>query len=431
MSAEEERSIIKKNIWHLAKLTEAKLQTEARFRQFLGNIRASHLNASYKLGGAANDALLNRMSSYIQALGRIERTWRITPDQTVRLHPDVYGDFERFCTGDDFQYIVSERWSLFSSNTQRVFEHVRQTKPERFRARYFEVDEGLPAQNRHCEAAVAKLLERLAELRRGADDAEARYKWQTLRRAVLQHDFQNECFQGYHCTYQYPHLKAGSLYLDSQSALHPPERSSSDLRRWHLSGAYNKIADNQTIRRHFELRGYELGFNDFGGYFFVPYCHQAILLGAIGEEAVSAVLRKERLILEELPDALFELADVKLSGVPWYIDCKNYSASTIEDIGLPIDDPSRRTPLNEQSFKENALRKREELEPAAKLIYLNLFGDERPLRYFDSDFVNEVRSLEDASFVIVQGVLNRTDPNAYTDAFNTFLMDTKKLLEDL
>ena len=120
-------------------------------------------------------------------------------------------------------------------------------------------------------------------------------------------------------------------------------------------------ADKQTIRRYFELQSYELGFNDFGGNFFVPYCHQAILLGAIGEEAISALLKKEKLPEDRLLDSLFELADIKLSGVPWYIDCKNYSAATLEDIALPLDDPSRRTPLNEASFRENALYKRAQL----------------------------------------------------------------------
>ena len=427
LSAEDERQTIKKNIWYLAKLTEAKSQTEERFKQFLGNIRTQDLNSFYK---TTNDALLNRVASYIQALGRAERTWSKTPDQTVRLHPDVYRDFERFCTDEDFQYIVGERWALFSSNTQRIFEHIRRMKPEYFKKAYFGVDEGLRAQDQRCRDAVARLLGRIDALRRGAPDAEVRREWQALRRAILQHEFQSNILKEYHCVYHYPYLENGSLYLDAQYALYPPGRSNSDLRKWQLGSAYTKVADNQTLRRHFELRGYELGFNDFGGNFFVPYCYQALLLGAIGEEAVAAVLGKEKLRLEELSDALFELADLKLSGAPWYIDCKNYSAVTLEDIALPADDPSKRTPLNEQSFKENALRKRERLGSDAKLIYLNLFGDERPLRYFDGDFANEVRTLEQASFVVVQGVLSRTDPNTYTDAFHTFLRDARKLLED-
>ena len=435
MSFEEEREVIKKNIWYSAKLTEAKLQTEAKFRKTLGNIREEDLNAAYHKGTTSNDALLNRVSSYIQALGRIERTWTPTPNQSVRLHPEVYRDLERFCTDEDFQYIVNRREALFSSNTKRVLEQIRQAKPGRFKKRYFKIDEGLPAQNQRCKEAVRVLLERLAALRSGADDDAARQDWKRLRRAVLQHDFQNEILKSYHCVYHYPHWEDGTLYLDNRNALHPPERSSSDLRRWFLNGAYSRIlshapsddeADKQTIRRYFELQSYELSFNDFGGNFFVPYCHQAILLGAIGEEAISALLKKEKLPEDRLPDSLFELADIKLSGVPWYIDCKNYSAATLEDIALPLDDPSRRTPLNEASFKENALYKRAHLGADAKLIYLNLFGDERPLRYFGGDFTTEVKTLREASFVVVQGVLDHAN---YTKAFNTFLSDMRNSLE--
>ena len=392
----------------------------------------------YHRGAASNDALLNKISSYIQALGRVERTWTQTPDQHVRLHPDVYHDFERFCTQDDFQHVISGREALFSSNTRRVLEHISKEKRERFKGRYFEIDEGLSVQNQRCKEAIQHLLKRIDALRSGADDAEARREWQRLRRAVLQHDFQNKILEDYHCVYRYPHWDNSTLYLDRQDALHPPERGSSDLRRWSLNSAYSRIlssqtsesgADRQTIRRYFELQGYELGFNDFGNRFFVPYCYQAILLGAIGEEAISALLKRERLPFEELPDSLFELADLKFSGVPWYIDCKNYSATTLEDITLPMDDPSRRTPISEQNFKEKALSKLAKLEPDAKLIYLNLFGDERPLRYFDSNFTTEVRTLQEASFVVVQGVLRRDAPELYTEAFNLFLADTRILLE--
>ena len=42
------------------------------------------------------------------------------------------------------------------------------------------------------------------------------------------------------------------------------------------------------------------------------------------------MLHDEEIKLEETTDALFEVADTKIFGRPYYIDCKYYSELTLE-----------------------------------------------------------------------------------------------------
>jgi hypothetical protein len=184
------------------------------------------------------------------------------------------------------------------------------------------------------------------------------------------------------------------------------------------------------IRDHFLDHGYDLQFDHPGFHFFTPYCLQAILTGAIGEEAISALLIKEGIPIELLPDTLFEITDLCITGHPWFIDCKYYSDKTLDRFSLPVDDPFWHSSLNEASFKEHAKAKLERIiqhaGPESKLIYINLVsGQERPLGYYDRAF-HPVTDFDAAAIIVVQGALDRQMPNCFQTAFTIFLADLKK-----
>src|SRR5258708_3608523 len=99
----------------------------------------------------------------------------------------------------------------------------------------------------------------------------------------------------------------------------PLEISILDSRIISFDAVYATIAENLIISEYFLDQGYDLQFDHPESHFFTPYCLQAILAGAIGEEAITALLDKEGIPVEALPDALFEVIDMQIVGKPWFI----------------------------------------------------------------------------------------------------------------
>ena len=172
------------------------------------------------------------------------------------------------------------------------------------------------------------------------------------------------------------YYQKGLLYLTPQNEIIPARLAQYDTYHWHMDAVYAIVKENQVIRDYFLEHDYKLEFPPLGWQFLTPYCYQAILTGAIGEEAITALLRDEGIALEELPDVLFELVDQKICGFPYYIDSKFYNEQTLNCFPLPADDPMRHPKLNEEHFAESAQRKVRRLEAyhgtPVKLIYINV-----------------------------------------------------------
>lgn len=420
----------KENIWYQAKLFAAHLISRRQFKQALATLtHPNEWNVRYQQGPTATDCLLNQVAIFIQALGRVEREWAATPDQVALLSPDVFRVFQAFA-GPDFEPIREERAPFTSSNLQAVLEAVaaRSTAYEREARR--KRDERLRVANGQCREAVWRLVSRLETLRRAGIDPEARHDWEALRRAVLQHDFHAEVVGRHHCATTTPYLSRGRLNLTPELDILPIHVQPPQSRVLHLNALYGVIADNVVVRDHFLDQGLDLRFDHPGMEFFTPYCLQAILAGAIGEEAIAALLRHEGVPVEPLPDELFEIADMKIAGLPWFIDSKNYSELTLDRFSLPVDDPLWHPTLNESTFtahaREKLARIAQHVGPESKLIYINLISSQpRPLGYYTGEFT-EVMSFAEAQVVIVQGALKREEPNCYHDAFATFLADVRR-----
>ena len=430
---EEKMALLKENIWYQAKLYTGRVITEQRFLQVLSTLNDPwEWNRRYQQDTNTRvDALFNHMSTFMQALGRVERVWEPMSDQTVLLSRDVYHHFQRFCA-PEFEQTRQERELIISNNLQQIFQRVSESLPRLERAVRRAKDARLAALDEQCRQAVRQLLNRLEGLRRGSGDGEARQAWSRLRQAALRHDFRDPLLHEYSCVAESSYYHNGLLYLTPQNEIIPAHLAQPDTYHWCLDDLYARIRDNRVIRDHFQARGYRLAFSPSEQRFFTPYSYQSILAGAIGEEAIAALLEKEEIALEEMPDALFEVADLKVRGLPWYIDSKNYNERTLERFSVPPDDPAWHPKLNDEHFQASARRKVALLQThhdaPVKLIYLNLVsGQPRSLGYYDGDFVQV--DFDAASIIIIPGALQRRAPNAYQQAFEHFLHDCRSVVQ--
>ena len=425
---DEQLAALKQNIWYQAKLYTSKVITAQRFRDVLSTLNASsEWNRRYLFDRTtAADALFNHMATFMQALGRVERVWTQMPDQTVLLSRDVYHRFQSFCS-PEYEELRVEREPIISNNLQQVFAQISASLPHVERAVQRSKDARLEAKNERCKSSIQRLLARLEGLRQGSGDHTARRHWQHLRQAALKHQFEDALLHEYECTAASSYYMNGVLYLTPQNEIVPARLAQPDTYHWRMNAIYNVIERNAVVREYFLQHGYKLAFGHMSQQFFTPYCYQAILTGAIGEEAITALLMYEDIHFEELADTLFEIADLKIQGRPYYFDCKNYSDLTMERFAIPMGDPAWHPKLNDEHFQQSACVKVEKISShhgtAGKLIYLNLVtSQDRPLSYYDRDF-HQVNTFAEASIVVVQGALQRYAPNAYYQAFEYFLHD--------
>ncbi len=422
----------KENIWYQAKLFYAKLTSQARFLQVLSTInRPEKWNGDYAQGSTARDCLYNKLAIFIQALGRVERVWHETPAQVALFSPDVFQAFQAF-VGEEHESVREGLAPYLSTNIQSILDDIATQTSQFEREARRRRDTRLRASNHRSQEAIQELVRRLETVRSQGKDLEARHDWEALRQAVLRHDFHAEIVHRYHCVTSSPYFSRGTVNITQECDLLPLDLHISGSRVVNFNLMYKTIAENPVICEYFLEHGYDLQFDHSASSFFTPYCLQAILAGAIGEEAITALLAQEALFVEPLPDALFECADLQVKDTFWFIDCKNYSDHTLERFPLPLDDPLWHPSLNVPHFVQHAKAKLERIRREAglesKLIYINLVsGQERLLRYYNHDF-QEVLSFEDAVIIVVQGALDGLTPSCYQAAFITFLADIKKAL---
>ncbi len=435
-SSQQISTAIKKNIWYHAKLFEAKVISADRFFGVLENLRNDRSNTEYRTGRNIElqaDSLKNRIATYIQALGRIERVWAPMPTQTVFLAEDVFDDFTRFVQDDVFAYLHQSRRGRLSGNLARMMDVIEEMAIARAKTARRHMDERLAEQDKKCHDYVHELLQRLHAFRQGNGQVEAKRDWLTLRQVALEHDFANPLLAHYAAVFKTPYLEDGVLYMDNEKRIYPRDKRTEDTAPWRLNSIYNAILKNPLLSDAFRTQGFELAFDGVNGQFFVPYFYQAILVGAVGEAAVRTLLKYQLIeTTEHLPDKVFELADLKIPQAPWYIDCKNYSERTMSQFHYSQEDPAYRPELNERNFINKTKAKFEQIctyhhdqANECKLIFLNVVSiDDRPKLYFDTNF-NEVEDFARAQIIVVQGCVQNTDPRLYTAAFEQFISDLK------
>lgn len=432
LDEDEKVTMRKQNLWYLGKLYSANLIQQREFRQMLHSLHhSSSWNNAYHNGRyTRQDAHLNAMAAFKQALGRIERIWDKMPAQRVFMSSEVYQHFQRFCS-PAFDGLRTDRDAFISGNLRQILQQVSDTLPrEQKMARYFK-DARLPEKNYRNKEALDRLLARLEKIRQGIDDPEARDHWHLIRQSVLKQDFRHPILQQYECVAESPHYQEGTLLLTPDGEILPPHLIQPDTYSWNMDKVYRVVTSNQVVRDYFKERNYPFQFPPSGRQFLTPNSFQALLKGAIGEEAIYALLREEGIATESLPDPLIEVADLKICGHPYYIDCKYYTDFTLRRFSLPENDPDWHHKLNDEAFRESAKKKVERLQAyhqgAVKLIYINLVStDGHHLRLFDLDFQDV--SFSAATIIVVPGTLQQRRLNSYQPVFELFLRHLHQLL---
>ena len=430
---DEKIALLKENIWYQAKLYAGRVINESQFIQVLSTLNDPWAwNGDYQHNPSTrDDALLNHIATFIQALGRFERVWEEMPDQHILLSREVHQHFQRYCSLE-FEYLRQKRAPLISENLRQLLHLVGEEQSNLEVVLRQAKDSRLVSKNERCRQAIQQLLTRLDGFRAGNGDQEARVYWGQLRQAALKHAFHDPLLQTYQCLAESAYYQQGLLYLTPQDEIIPARLAQYDTYHWHMNAIYSVAKENQVIREHFLDRGYALAFPPLGRQFLTPYCYQAILTGAIGEEAITALLQDEGVVLEDLPDPLFEVVDQKIASVPYYIDSKFYNEHTLNRFPLAADDPMRHPKLNEDHFAESAQRKVRILEAyhgtPVKLIYINLSSHQpRPRNYYNRDFIR-VQTFEEAAIIVIQGAVRRLKPNVYQQGFEHFLHDLHAML---
>lgn len=339
--------------------------------------------------------------------------------------------FQRFLS-PEFDGIRETRERMISYNLEQVLAQIGEQIPLQERAIRRSRDTGLIETNSRCVEKVKHLIEQFDAVRRGDNTSSLRYTWRRLREAALKHDFADEVLQEYDAVFSSPYLQNGELYLTPEMDVIPAHLAQPDTRFWRLNGVYDTIAHNKTIREYFAQRGYELDFALDNQYGFIPYFYQAVLSGAIGEEAIGALLLEQGIKFEEMPDALFEVADLKISEKPWYIDCKNYSDGTLERFALTSDDEGFYHKLSGDYFRRRAIEKWNQIAEIegihSRLIYINLAtSQDRLLQYYrcNGNQLETADQFSQSQIIVVQGALNTLNPDEFHEAFVYFLHDLK------
>lgn len=438
----ERAATLKANLLYLAKLSETDQITDGQFRQQLRAVRRLHeFNPEYL---KTSDGRANQLATLIQALGRIERVRAPMPQQVIHLSEEAYRLFETVASEEEFEGLRADLIPCLSDNLRALFEAITRNRADLCVQQREARQENLAEVNHLTKTRLGELLRGLDQLRHHPDRADLqsfRHEWERLRQAVLRHDFTADSPLHRHaCTFKsnlYDPTVRG-FWMDEHLHLVPKAVAGGPYSPWVPDVAYERWKENKVLRRHFELRGYELGFRNHGHYL-TPYAHQSLLLGAIGEEAVRAMFVHEDIQLADdaIPNELYELADTKLAGKPWYVDAKHYGMGTLQRFDLPPDDPFFHPKLNQAHFAMRTIEKIRQIQRAhpgqnCKLIYVNVFADDDlTLRYFrvQGDGLQSVGfDFSQAEIIWVPGMLTRQDVNVPTDAFDLFLSHLKPQL---
>lgn len=433
----ETMAVIKRNVYGLMKLLHAKHISEAQAIGQLGQItRLNTFNSAYL---NMPDGVLNQLSVFVQALGRIERVWQATSDQTIRLDKEVYQVFERFMSEDEL-HNQRQNYLRYASTTMQALLSAIAEYAQIHRDSMEDELLDINRANQQARKAIHELVMEIQMFQQTGKPADIRQRWNRLRDDVLKHNMQADSLKQIGGVFNTNYVREGQLFINKQGQIAPPTIHSHEFAPWNLNSVYHSltIIPNTAITNYFRVRGYELAFLNTvqscntadiptSGRFFLPYVYQSILTGAIGEETTQAILRMKKIQAtgDTIPDALFEVADLRVSysdgrPSPVFIDCKNYGMNTIRHFSLPPDDPLYNPALNEPHFKEKMVRKwaliDKVVNPTAnepcRLVIVNLVHDEEgALRYYNTHF-ESVDTWDDARIIVLTGALKPlpTDP---------------------
>ena len=448
-------------IWQVWKLFANLQISEKQFHIALQEMDQAATNELYK---KTPDYLLNQISVFYQALGRVDRQWRQMPDMEIRLatgNPGVLEVFVNYLKAQgDIARNRLEREAYTSPLILKLHEEILKKNHRLNVINNLRFEEFGPVEEK-AKATIDRLLVMLAAVRNGEyshDDAHRAMRfWRQIREAVLKRDYHfeeqieiyNQKFnRADHFVVSFPksfthatgYLQNGhQLFMDSTSKNIHPVRS--DLTNvYELNQYYRNYTANQVAKSYFRTRNFKLAYQVISpSLIFTPYVAQALLAGAVGEEVVRAILQDEGVPLlheKEYSPALFELYDLEIAGYPIYIDAKNYSNwTTLYRFSAEPGDPEYDETLNAHAFLSAAQKKWQYItkctgDTRTKLVFINLLAsDYHPNEGWDENLqpIKPFSSAQSA-ICVIQGVIQRDKPMLLRDDFVAWVQDVKQFL---
>lgn len=445
------KNIEKQALWYLWKLMDSKQIFSSQFKLHLstrdpknpGKLDIRKINNLYK--EKTDEKILNSIALFHQAIGRIERRNERVPEVDVTLDNQVFVDFYLFVSSEAFKELVENRSKITSSLIGKVHEAVLQQGKTLNLKLELGATQSFGDRNTHSREIINDLLVEIVKVRDGSYDNtvsnEVKTAWTKLREVLLKHELDTRVhleFAGKTINVKRDFTfetklvnKNNELKINvEKSRVYSDQPNGKPLFSWNLDSAYRVVSKNSILKAQFEKNGFKLAFEttpNVVNNVLTPYIYQAILMGAIGEYAISALLEYSGVNLEqfaELENALFEVVDSKVKDEAIFFDFKNYGINTLDKFSLSPKDVNYDPEINSEEFIENLKVKYKLLKSHYEnpiLYVLNLYSNQkRNPDYFDSNFKR--KQYEGESCIrIIPSVLNPANPNEYSPEFESSL----------
>lgn len=454
------KNIEKQAFWYLWKLWDDRQIDKFNFKTLLNkrapnNNYKPHIKTFNKLYKDTPEKILNAVSLYHQAIGRIEREWKSIPEVDITLDEGVFLEFYRYLTTEDFQELIKHRdEKITSALILEIQKSVSELATKKNIKEAFSKPKSIKSDNDRSIDLIQRFLAVIENLKKNEYDhdnsTQIKEDWQEIREVVLKHDFKARfdleslsetldverdlCFETNRLA------QGKEILLDSKKLEIHKELPLREVYRWNLDFVYERVNQNNVIKSYFENNGYKTVFEtNTIGYktFFTPYIYQAILQGAIGEKAIEALLDYNGFELEnpiELPNELFEVIDAKVKGSPIYLDFKNFSNTTLNKFHLTEDDPVYEYQFDSEKFIEKQVEKYQiirAIDPKAILYIINLFSDDnREPDYFDNKGKRQNKS-EKSCIRIIPNVLVPGNENSTNTYFQFLVQEIESKYETI
>lgn len=454
----EEQSQLKNNekqaLWYLWKLLDSGQIDTSQFKICLSardprnpyKMDIRKFNALYK--DKADEKILNSIALFHQAIGRIERRDEELLEVDVTLDRQVFDDFHSFSTAEVFKDISNGREDITSSLILNVHKAVVEEGIRLNLRGELMVQKSISSKNETTQNLVREMLNEHAKVREGKYDmdvsSEIKSAWVELRDAVLKHDFDKRIhleiigrtiYVKRDLAFETKYInKKKEVFIDiNKLKIYSEGVPNKKVTSWSLDSIYRIISKNSVICDYFQRNNYKMEFDvkpNLINHVFTPYAYQALLSGAIGEEAIISLLNYHGIDIEnqnDLDNSIFEVVDAKVRDLPIYFDFKNFSTSTLDGFSLQSDDLTYNPDLSSSEYIEKiklkySLLKQQNKAPKTPVLYiLNLYSQTiRKSDFFDENMMS-VEYEKDSCIRIIPSVLHSVNSQEISPDFESLL----------
>ena len=398
---------IKKNIWYLTKLRHGEV---CGSNQVSDSRLFSYLKALRTEGGTINeyyrhtdDYVIQSNALFFQAIGRTERVWNQMPDQHIWLYSEVYGLLEAYIFKYKEEYTAMK--PFLSDNLKKITQQIEEKAEDKAINAVIYQELQLEEAAVKGKQSIQQMLSEIAVFQKQEkkdidtipQSKRIDFRWLKIRRHLLRHDMKSKLLKDLSLVFSTKYFDRGVLCIQelNYSVIPYEDKGNSGVIPWDINKLYNPIRLIPILREYFRKKGYPLAYapskKEHTKVLPTPYAAQALLTGAIGEEATKATFNHFRIwSSDNFNHQLFEVVDLKLKQLPIYIDAKNWRPSTFHKLSLKTDDLWWNRDMS--NLESKAVAKYAKIIEAApedkdiKLVYINLMCHKgRYIQYFGLD----------------------------------------------